>query len=687
MKILKYTISIALLFFAIYSCSEEDDMVDTSQIPAPTNVSASVRVTQDNTGLVTITPLGEGVANFSLTFGDGSEASETIRPGASVTHVYEEGSYDLTIHANGLNGLTTTVSQPLVVSFQAPQNLMVNINNDPTISKQVNVTAEAEFAMYFEVDFGDGSAPTEGNNQETVSHIYDDAGIYTITVTAYSAAIETTVYTEEFEVTAILQPLSAAPTPPARSDNDVISVYSDSYTDITGTDFYPNWGQSTTFNQITVDGSEIIQYGNLNYQGIALGTPADASQMEFLHVDIWTADDNDAKLSPISSGPNETAYDLDLTAQQWISFDIPLSFFTDQNPLVNLADIIQFKFDGDPVGGTIFVDNLYFYRAPSIAFDLVGTWKMAEEAGSFGVGPSVGDTSWFACDAACVTMRECYFDDLYVFGSDGSFTNDLGAESWIEPWQGGSDACGAPVAPHDGSAAATYAYDAAAETITLNGTGAFIGLPKANNQGELPNVAVPSSITYTATVIDENTISVYVEAGAGVFWQYKLVRASAAPSPLTGTWKMAEEAGSLGVGPAVGDTSWFACDAGCVTMRACYFDDTYVFGANGSFTNNLGTESWIEPWQGGGDACGAPVAPYDGSNPATFVFNEGAGTLTLNGTGAYLGLPKANNQGELPNVAVPDAITYNVTLVDENTMNVYVEAGAGVFWQYKLVRL
>lgn len=688
MKILKYALSICLLVFTIYGCSEDDNSVNIDQISAPTNVSAAVRVTQDNTGLTTITPLGEGVTNFNLTFGDNSEPSGEIRPGYSVNHVYGEGTYEITIKANGLNGLSTIVTQTVVVSFQAPENLVVTIENDPTISKKVTVTASADYAISYEVDFGEaGSLPVEGNIDEPVSFIYQEAGTYTITVTAFSAAIETTTYTEEFEVTAILQPLAAAPVPPARSENDVISIFSDAYTDIAGTDFYPNWGQSTTYNQIMAGGSAIIQYGNLNYEGIQLGTPADASQMEFLHVDIWTADDNDAKISPISSGPNETAYELDLTPQQWTSFNIPLSFFTDQNPLVNFADIIQFKFDGNPAGGTIFVDNLYFYRAPSIPFSIAGTWKMSEEPGGLGVGPAVGDISWYNCDAACVVARACYFDDTFVFGTDGSFSNVLGAETWIEGWQGGGDACGAPVAPYDGTASASYSYDAAAGTLTINGAGAYIGIPKANNQGELPNVAVPNSITYTVEVIDENTLSAYVEAGTGVFWQYKLVRTSAPPSPLAGTWKVENTAGSFGVGPALGDISWYNCDAACVTTRACYFDDLYIFGSDGSFSNDLGAESWIEGWQGGGDACGAPVAPYDGSAVATYTYDQAAGTVTINGTGAFIALPKANNQGELPNVPVPDSITYHVTLLDANHMDVYIEAGAGVFWQFKLVRL
>ncbi|MCB0431605.1 MAG: hypothetical protein KDD18_00685, partial [Mangrovimonas sp.] len=62
--------------------------------------------------------------------------------------------------------------------------------------------------------------------------------------------------------------------------------------------------------------------------------------------------------------------------------------------------------------------------------------------------------------------RACYYDDEYVFGADGSFSNVLGSDTWIEGWQGGSDACGAPVAPYDGTAVATYTYDAGAGTVT-----------------------------------------------------------------------------------------------------------------------------------------------------------------------------------------------------------------------------
>ena len=105
---------------------------------------------------------------------------------------------------------------------------------------------------------------------------------------------------------------------------------------------------------------------------------------------------------------------------------------------------------------------------------LIGSWKLAPEAGAFGVGPALNDLSWWSNLSSDVTTRACLFDDDYVFGTDGSFQNVLGTQTWLDPWQGTDpEACGAPVAPHNGTANATYTYDETAGTITINGTGAL----------------------------------------------------------------------------------------------------------------------------------------------------------------------------------------------------------------------
>ena len=692
MKTIKYLFSFCLVALTFAGCVEDEkDLNFVTNVEAPTEVSMLFQVTQDNTGTVTIIPTAQGAYTFDVVLGDDTVDPVSVENGSRTSNIYEEGTYTVTATAYGITGLETTISQELVVSFQAPANLVVTIENDAAISKRVNITANADFAVSYDVHSGEESAtePVTANIGDTVSLDYAEAGTYTITVEVMGAAIETTTYTEEFEVTAIEAPLASAPAPPSREEGDVISIYSGVYTNITDVDFFPNWDQTTLFNEFDLEGDTMLQYSDLNYQGIDFtSNPVDASSMEYIHVDIWTSDENEAIISPISTGPNETAYELDLTAQQWTSFDIPLSEFTDQNPDVDFADVIQFKLEGSPVGGAIFVDNLYFYRDPAGPSPLIGTWRVASEAGSLGVGPTQGTTNWWSITADQVIDRACFLDDTYVFGADGSFSNVVGDDTWLETWQDGveEEACGAPVAPHNGTNAATFSHDQPGGNLTITGLGAYLGLPKVHNEGE-DGMPVNNTITYSVTMEDSDSITLEIEAGSGVWWTYKLVKDAAPPSPLAGSWSVVSEAGSLGVGPTQGTTNWWSITAEQVIERTCFFDDTYVFGADGSFSNVLGADSWLETWQVDveEEGCGAPVAPHNGSNAATHSYDEVASTLTITGAGAYLGLPKVNNENEL-GTPVDDTITYLVTMADSNTMTLEIEAGTGVWWTFLLIK-
>lgn len=689
MKQIKTIFKALIILVFISACTENENLDFLDNIPVPTNVAAAYTITQDNTGLVTIKPTADGAIAFDVFYGDATAEPERLEQGKTTTHTYAEGSYDLKILAYNSVGKSTELVQPLVVSFQAPQNLVVTVENDAAISKQVNINAAADFATTYEFYSGETGVTQPvltGNIGETINYQYADAGMYDIKVIAKGGAIATTEYAANFEVTAILAPLASATTPPSRGDIDVISIFSNAYTDISGIDYYPNWGQQTQYALFDLNGDQMLQYSNLNYQGIDFsGNVQDASSMETLHIDIWTADTTSIQIFPISSSSPEYFVTKELVPNQWNTFDIPLTDFTDQGLVV--SDLKQFKFEGS---GTIFIDNLYFYKTPSAASVLTGTWKVAPEAGSLKVGPSPGSGEWWSIDDAGVAQRTCFFDDEYVFGADFSFKNVLGTETWLEGWQGAADVCGAPVAPHNG-ADASFIHDAVTNKVTITGEGSYLGIPKALNTGELPNVPITSSITYDITLSNNNTVmEVSVEAGSGVFWTYKMVKDGAAvvTSPIDGTWKIKPVAGSLRVGPSAGSGEWFAIDDAGVAQRACYFDDEYVFNAGGVFENKLGTETWVEGWQGGSDSCGAPVAPHDGSTAATFEFDASANTLTLNGKGAYLGLAKVNNANELGNPAdAPDSITYNVTLSNNNTeMEILIEAGSGVFWSYNLIK-
>jgi len=366
MKKIKNLYKILFLLLIISACTDElRDFSFLDTIQPPSNVAALYDITQDNTGLVTITPTADGAETIQVLFGDGTGEFESLVNGESVDRIYAEGTYTIKVVAYNANGDTAEITQQLIVSFQAPQNLVVVVENDLAVSKQVNVTANADFATMFDFYTGEtgNTTPISGNIGSTISYVYPEAGTYSIKVVAKGAAIETTEYTADFEVTEILVPINSAANPPNRNETDVISIFSDAYENVAGTDLNPNWGQGTTYTAFDLNGNNIIQYSNLNYQGIDIGSSVDASSMEFLHIDIWTTDATSIDIYPLPNGvapADERFVTKELIADQWNRFDIPLSEFTDQTLTIN--DLKQFKFVG---AGTVFIDNIYFYKVPS----------------------------------------------------------------------------------------------------------------------------------------------------------------------------------------------------------------------------------------------------------------------------------------------------------------------------------
>lgn len=372
MKKIHFIISLFVLAIAI-GCTEDSSIVELDALGAPTNVSALTTVTQDNTGKVTFLPKCEGVTQYEIFFGDGTSAAALVNPGETVSHIYKEGVYQSKIVGTTLNGKRTEVIQEIMVSFKAPENLKVVIVNDLSVSKKVTVTATADFALFYDVYFGEAGKPNpiSANNGESVSYTYQLAGVYKIRVVSKSAAIKTTEYTEDFTVTVINKPTVSATTPPNRQVADVISIYSSKYTDVAGTNYFPDWGQGgqgSSWAEFNLNGDKMLNYINLSYQGIALAdnTSIDVSKMEYLHMDVWTADLQKIETSLISKTNGEKPVTKDLVANQWNSIEIPISAFTSQG--LTVADIFQLKFVGTPwAKGSVFIDNIYFYKAPSAA--------------------------------------------------------------------------------------------------------------------------------------------------------------------------------------------------------------------------------------------------------------------------------------------------------------------------------
>ena len=171
------------------------------------------------------------------------------------------------------------------------------------------------------------------------------------------------------------QPTTNAPVP-TRLAADVKAVYSDNYA-VIGTNYNPNWGQSggvnPTFNPTGAGTNYAMAYTNFNYQGTHINNEVGVSltNMEYLHVDVWTSANPTTSIlqvSPINSGSGagETLVTINYTSGQWTSVDIPKSAFTG----MTWDSVFQLKFAANGTGSTvpitIYLDNIYFWKTATV---------------------------------------------------------------------------------------------------------------------------------------------------------------------------------------------------------------------------------------------------------------------------------------------------------------------------------
>ena len=127
MKNTVYLIKTLLLSLLLIGCVEEKsenyDFIQT--ISDPQNISAEIYV-DENTGAVSVTPMGEGVVLYEINFGDESAENESVDPGESVNYSYlVEGIYTITIYGFGLNGSVVEASYEVDITYIIPESLII----------------------------------------------------------------------------------------------------------------------------------------------------------------------------------------------------------------------------------------------------------------------------------------------------------------------------------------------------------------------------------------------------------------------------------------------------------------------------------------------------------------------------------------------------------------------------------
>ncbi len=168
-------------------------------------------------------------------------------------------------------------------------------------------------------------------------------------------------------------PETAAPTP-AQDQADVISLFSDEYTDVPVDTWRTSWSVAD-FEDVIIDGSAMKKYANLSFVGIeTVANQIDASGMDNFHFDFWSPDAETFRVKWVDFGADGTFGGGDDTEHEivyenpdqgkWVSFDIPMSAFAG---LTNRSNLAQLIFSGNPAGEfTAFIDNIYFYTGPLV---------------------------------------------------------------------------------------------------------------------------------------------------------------------------------------------------------------------------------------------------------------------------------------------------------------------------------
>ena len=373
MKKLKYLLNVFLASALIFACVEEIenniDFVETIQ--APTNVSAMISITQDNTGVVTITPTGEGVVSYSVNFGDGSDESESINPGNSAVHTYPEGTYEATIIAVGLNGEVTETVVSVVVSYSAPENLVVTINNVEGNAFDITVSASADLAASFEVYFGDqgaDEAPTPLQIGETLTYTYSNVGEYTVTVVALSGGAATTEYSE---VVSIVNPLLM----PIDFEDPTLNYSFVDFGNAQST-VIPNPDPSGLNTSSTV-GKSVKFNGSEVWAGsfLTIDEPVDFSSLNNIAVDVWTSEIGEVVKLKLENSANpdiNTEVDMTTTVNQgWETLIYDFS----ASDLSQDYDRVVIFFDFGNVGD----DTSYYFDNIRLSLPAVSNFTTVED--------------------------------------------------------------------------------------------------------------------------------------------------------------------------------------------------------------------------------------------------------------------------------------------------------------------
>ncbi|MEZ4651681.1 MAG: glycosyl hydrolase family 16 [Candidatus Eisenbacteria bacterium] len=166
-------------------------------------------------------------------------------------------------------------------------------------------------------------------------------------------------------------PTEAASTPQL-SSADVISLFSDAYSNVAVDTWSADWDRADVAD-LSIDDDHMKAYTQLLFAGVEfISQTIDASEMTHFHADLWIPAGNVFRVKLVDfgadgefGGTDDREHELSfspttdpaLETETWVSLEIPLERFTNLTTRAHLAQMI---FSGN--SGTAYLDNIYFHR-------------------------------------------------------------------------------------------------------------------------------------------------------------------------------------------------------------------------------------------------------------------------------------------------------------------------------------
>lgn len=325
------------------------------------SVRLTIQATDNWEGMLTYTIAREGAEPIISNHASGEEFTQDVTGLTTGT----EYTFTVTV-SDGVNNTNRNIVVTPVGDETKPVMGDASLESKTWNSAIINVAATDNIGVtaYYIVELDAEFVASDGKISVTS---LSQGTSYSFTIKAKDGAGNISDNSAEvnFTTDAHLSAPTTAASVPTWPANQVKSIYSDTYTFAPASlnSYNETWWDRPNMAEGDVEGNHYLNYDlyRTGMIGAEFGEIS-VALMEKVHIDIWASIAGSVTFRPITNGGPSTPKTLNLTAQEWASFDIDLTEFVGHD----WSKLFQFAIEAYGVGGLvgehICVDNVYFYR-------------------------------------------------------------------------------------------------------------------------------------------------------------------------------------------------------------------------------------------------------------------------------------------------------------------------------------